>query len=142
MATYWTRVGAVITEHMDEIGMQQKDLAALSNVSSATIREIQGGKARRRNPRILQAISVAFGWPGNYLEDILHGRQPVPQSHEEREEVPADGREGPSVVEPSAFLAKLAFVLEHRIGQIVDVIYNNDSDVDITIEIRHSPREQ
>lgn len=101
-------------------------------MSPATIREILRGKERRRNSKILRDISLALGWPGNHLENVLHGRQPGSQSLET--EV-SDG-------EPAAFLAKLAFVLEHRIGRVVDVIYNSDCDVDITIEIRHSPRER
>ena len=132
MPANWATVGKAITRRLGELDMQQKELAAMSAVSVATIREIQRGKKRRRNPRILKDISVALGWSANHLEDVLQGRQPDLHSHET--EVP-DG-------EPAAFLAKLAFVLEHRIGRVVDVIYNNDSDVDITIEIRHSPHER
>lgn len=132
MAANWTAVGKEIARRLGELDMQQKELAAASGVSVATIREIQRGKERRRNPRVLRDISAAL-WPGNsnHLKDILQGRQPDQQSH---------GTEV-SDSEPAAFLAKLAFVLENRIGRVVDVIYNNDADIDITIEIRHSPRE-
>jgi transcriptional regulator with XRE-family HTH domain len=134
----WTAVGNAITARLDEIGMQQKDLAARSNVSVATIREIQAGKERRRNPRILRDISVRLGCPANHLEDLLHGRQPDEQPHETQSHETRAPADEPAA---SAFLAKLAFILEHRVGRVVDVIYNNDSDVDITIEIRHSTRE-
>lgn len=130
MPDNWMAVGEEITTRLDEIGMQQQELADRSKVSVATIREIQRGKARRRSSRILRDLSAALGWSGNPLEDLLKGRQPDLRSHES--EVPGG--------EPVAFLAKLAFVLEQRVGRVVDVIYDNDSDVDITIEIRHSPR--
>jgi transcriptional regulator with XRE-family HTH domain len=128
----WAAVGVAIATRLGQLDMQQKELAALSGVSVATIREIQRGKKRRRNPRILRDISVALRWPENHLDDVLQGRRPHPQP---RETGVPDG-------EPAAFLAKLAFILEHRIGSVVDVIYNTDSDVDITIEIRHSPHER
>lgn len=129
MPANWTAVGDAITERLDELDMQQKELAASSKVSEATIREIQRGKKRRRNPRILRDISVALGWSANRLLDLLQDGQTDQQSRETE----AEGLVG----DPSAFLAKLAFVLENRVGRVVDVIYNNDSDVDITIEIRH-----
>jgi hypothetical protein len=107
----WTTVGDAITTRLNEIGMQQKDLAATSSVSVATIREIQGGKERRRSPRILQGISVALEWPADYLADLLQGKKPEQQSQETRES------EAPAVQpDPSDFLNKLAFILEHRIG--------------------------
>lgn len=133
MPDNWRAVGDRITERLDNLGMQQKGLAANSNVSVATIREIQRGKSRHRNPRILQDISAALEWPEGYLEEVLHGRQPSPESPEPEPAAPES--------EPSDFLAKLAVVLERRIGRVVDVIYNTDSNVDITIEIRHSSQE-
>ncbi|HEY6491721.1 MAG TPA: helix-turn-helix transcriptional regulator [Trebonia sp.] len=132
MPSNWTVVGDAITARLDQKGMQQSELAARSGVSVATIREIQGGKERRRAPRVLRDISLALGWSADYLTALLHGREPEAEAPETGEAQAPD---------PSAFLNKLAFVLEHRIGNVVDVIYNNDSDVDITIEIRHIPRQ-
>jgi transcriptional regulator with XRE-family HTH domain len=130
----WTVVGDAITARLDQKSMQQSELADRSGVSVATIREIQGGKERRRAPRVLRDISLALGWSADYLTALLHGREPeaeAPETHEAQAPDP----------DASAFLNKLAVVLEHRIGNVVDVIYNNDSDVDITIEIRHTPRQ-
>lgn len=129
MPANWTAVGNAITERLAELSMQQKELATKANVSVASIREIQRGKERRRHPRVLRDISAALGWPANHLEGVLQGRQPEGQPREAEE----------PTSESAAFLAKLVFILERRLGQVVDVIYNNDSDVDITIEIRHSP---
>jgi hypothetical protein len=128
----WQAVGEAITTQLDEIGMQQQQLSALSQVSVATIREIQTGRRRHRNPRILQELSRALGWPADHLAGILRDGRPGQVPEAETAELASD---------PSAFLAKLAFVLEHRIGPVVDVLYHGDSDIDITIEIRHSPRE-
>ena len=116
MPSNWTTVGDAITTRLNEIGMQQKDLAATSSVSVATIREIQGGKERRRSPRILQGISVALEWPADYLADLLQGKKPEQQSQATRESETRES-EAPAVQpDPSDFLNKLAFILEHRIG--------------------------
>jgi transcriptional regulator with XRE-family HTH domain len=124
----WTAVGDAITERLAELPMEQKELAAKSGVSVAMIREIQRGKERRRHPRVLRDISVALDWPANYLDRKLQGR---PLDSQPRE---AEALAG----EPAEFLTKLAFVLERQLGQVVEMIYYNDSDVDITIEIRHT----
>lgn len=135
MPANWTDVGDAITKRLAERDMQQKELAVRSSVSVAAIREIQAGKERRRNPRILRDISLALDWPSDHLAGVLLGQRSDQQSQERHEPEVSAG-------EPPAFMDKLASVLEHRIGHVVDVIYNNGSDVDITIEIRHSPREQ
>jgi transcriptional regulator with XRE-family HTH domain len=129
----WMAVSEAVRKGRDELGMQQKELAARSGVSAATIREIEDGKERRRNPRVLRDISVELGWPKNDLEEVLQGRK-RPDELSRETETPQG--------ESAAFLAKLVFVLENRIGRVVDVIYNTDSDVDITIEIKHSPPER
>ncbi len=133
MSDNWQAVGDAITARLDELGMQQQQLAASSQVSVSTIREIQSGRKRRRNPRILQEISKALTWPANYLAGILQDGQPG--------QAPPKAEAAELAGDPSGFLAKLAFVLERRIGPVVDVLYHGDSNVDITIEIRHSPRE-
>lgn len=124
----WLAVGKAITEDLDRTGIQQKELAEATQISTATLREIQYGVRRRRNPRILQNISVELGHPQNYFGDMLRGEL----AHEPQDEppAPADGQEG--------FLERLLVVLEHRLGPVVDVIYRSDSRVDVTIEIRHS----
>jgi transcriptional regulator with XRE-family HTH domain len=132
----WAAVGDAITAQLNEIGMQQKDLAAKSRVSVATIREIQAGKARRRGPRVLEDISKALGWPADYLPNLLQGK-----TQDQDQKAASETAVRTVESDPSAFLIKLATILEQRIGNVVDVIYNADSDVDITIEIRHSPRE-
>jgi hypothetical protein len=38
----------------------------------------------------------------------------------------------------STFITKLLFLLEQRFGRVVDVLCNDDSKFDITIEIKHS----
>jgi transcriptional regulator with XRE-family HTH domain len=128
----WTAVGDAITERLDELDMQQRELAALSNVSVATIRELQRGKVRRRNPRILRDISLGLGWPANHLQTKLQDGQPSRQ--------PLGTEAEASAGDPTAFFSRLAFVLEHQFGHVVDVIYNDGSNVDIRIEIRHSSR--
>lgn len=131
MPANWAKVGDAITDRLAELGMQQKVLSARSDVSTAVIREIQRGKARRRHPRVLQSLSKALSWQENHLQDVLQGRKPEQQPREA--EVLSD--------EQAPFLRKLLFILEHRMGEIVDVVYNTDSNVIITIEIRHASSE-
>jgi hypothetical protein len=46
-------------------------------VSLAIIREIQHGRIeRRRNPRTLEALSVALGWHPQHLAAVLHNQDP------------------------------------------------------------------
>jgi transcriptional regulator with XRE-family HTH domain len=79
MAEDWASVGKAISARLGELGMTQLDLAAASKVSPATIREIQYNRIpRRRNPRTLQALSEALGWPDDHLTNLLQGRGESP----------------------------------------------------------------
>lgn len=83
MADDWTAVAKAITARLQELGMTQLDVAAKSQVSPATIRELQHNKMpRRRNPRTLEALSEALDWPPNYLGDLLAGTAPQPHADE------------------------------------------------------------
>lgn len=131
MEANWNKVGKAVTKFLADTGMQQKELAAASGLSTAIIREIQAGKPRRRRPQTWQSLSRALGQADNYLADMLRGRQ---SSSEPPAPEPANGAS-------LEFLAKLVSVLEQKLGHVVDVIYNSDEAVDITIAIRHSSRE-
>ena len=134
MSEDWVAVGEAITERMRERKMTQKELAERSKVSTATIRQIQnrtGG--HRHNTRTLEAICEALGWPPQYLVNVLNGRP-----HQEAVEQVTDEATLQSLLEAVKQLLHKINVLEQRLGSVVEVIYNSDSEVDVSIEIRHA----
>jgi transcriptional regulator with XRE-family HTH domain len=118
----WVAVAGAITGRMRELKLSQRDLAVQSNVSVATIREIQRHRiSRRRNPRTLESLSETLGWPRQQLDAVLNGR--LPQD-------PA---------EPSADDSDLRSrldALEQRLNTIVDVMHRIDAKIDIIIDLR------
>jgi transcriptional regulator with XRE-family HTH domain len=139
-------VGKAVTDALEDQGMQQRELADRSGVSPAIIREIQNGVPRRRSPRTWQGISEALGWPSRYLADAI--KYGLPAEHPPVVRPPAvtsaEARVAKLSVpagDQSTFITKLLFLLEQRFGRVVDVLYNDDSKFDITIEIKRSPRE-
>ena len=73
----WTAVAKAIAARASELDLRQKDLAERSGVSLAIIREIQQDRIqRRRNPRTLEALSLALGWHAQHLAAVLHGEDP------------------------------------------------------------------
>lgn len=79
VADDWLAVGKAITARLEELRMTQLELAAKSKVAPATIRELQYNKlSRRRQPRTLEAVSVALEWPAGYLGDVVAGRKVQP----------------------------------------------------------------
>lgn len=139
MAEDWAAVGRAVDGRMRELAMPQKKLAERSKVSPATIRQIQHNTGRHRHgARTLEALSEALDWPPQYLDNVLHGR-PQEESGQGRggNEATLESR----LEEMEHLLRKISVVLEQRLGNVVDVIYNLDEEVDITIAIRHSRRD-
>ena len=69
----WPAVAKVINERMAALGLTQKKLAETSRVSTATLRQIQQGQDKNRQPAVLIAISRALGLPGGYLQEVADG---------------------------------------------------------------------
>lgn len=77
MTEDWAAVSKAIRKRVDELGWRQRELAARSQVSQATVREIQHHTAeRRRGKRTLEALSTALGWHPEHLGAVLHHRRP------------------------------------------------------------------
>lgn len=77
MGEDWAAVTREVNRRADSLGLRQKDLAERSGVSLAIIREIQQNKTqRRRNPRTLEALSVALQWHPQHLGAVLAGIEP------------------------------------------------------------------
>ncbi|MCP2262244.1 hypothetical protein LX15_005978 [Streptoalloteichus tenebrarius] len=77
MTEDWAAVAAALNARTAELSMKQKELAERSGVSLAIIREMQQDRIRRRrNPRTLEALSIALGWHPQHLTAVLHGQEP------------------------------------------------------------------
>ena len=77
MGEDWAAVAREVNGRAASLGLRQKDLAERSGVSLAIIREIQQNKTqRRRNPRTLEALSVALQWHPQHLGSVLGGIKP------------------------------------------------------------------
>ena len=123
MAEDWVGVAEAITGRMRELKLSQRDLAVHSNVSVATIREIQRHRIkRRRNPRTLESLSESLGWPRQHLDSVLNGRLPQETA-------------GPAG--DDADLRSRLDQLEQRLDTIVDVMHRIDAKIDIIIDHRH-----
>jgi transcriptional regulator with XRE-family HTH domain len=119
----WVAVAEAITGRMRELKLSQRDLAVQSNVSVATIREIQRHRiSRRRNPRTLESLSETLGWPRQHLDAVLNGR--LPQDPAEAGQDDSD-------------LRFRLDELEQRLNAIVDVVHRIDAKIDIIIDLKH-----
>ena len=123
MSEDWVAVAETITGRMRELKLSQRDLAVQSNVSVATIREIQRHRiSRRRNPRTLESLSETLGWPRQHLDGVLNGR------------LPPDPAEASG--DDSDLRSRLD-ALEQRLNTIVDVVHRIDTKIDIIIDLGH-----
>ena len=124
MSEDWVAVAEAITGRMRELKMSQRDLAVHSNVSVATIREIQRHRIhRRRNPRTLESLSESLGWTRQHLDAVLNGRPPQ------------DPGEGAGDDTDLRFRLEQ---LEQRLDTIVDAVHRIDAKIDIIIDHRHA----
>ncbi|GAA3652603.1 hypothetical protein GCM10022267_43640 [Lentzea roselyniae] len=77
MAENWSAVAEAMNARAAELALKQKELAERSGVSLAIVREMQQGKIqRRRNPRTLEALSIALDWHPKHLISVLQGKTP------------------------------------------------------------------
>lgn len=77
MSEDWAAVAKAIDERVNELGWRQRELAELSRVSQAIVRELQHHTVeRRRSARTLESLSVTLGWHPQHLDAVLHGRRP------------------------------------------------------------------
>lgn len=74
MANDWEAVAKAINARLEELGMTQRQLAERSGVSPATLRQLQNNYGpRKRNPRLLAAVSEGLRWPSGHLGQVLVG---------------------------------------------------------------------
>lgn len=107
MAEDWAAVARAINQRIAELGLSQRELIARSQVSKATVREIQHNRAqRRRSDRTLEALSLALDLHAGHLAAVLTGRRPP----EVGEPVPRGGDD----------LSGRLAVIEHQLREITD----------------------
>jgi transcriptional regulator with XRE-family HTH domain len=115
VAKDWDAVARAIDGRMQERDLTQTQLAASAHVSLETVRELRNNlRPRRRNPRVLAAVSEALGWPTDHLAAVLEGESDTSpagaQSAEEmRSEIARLGQEVKS-------LAGRLETVERRLG--------------------------
>ena len=73
----WAAVSKAVNERMNELGLTQKKLAELSNVSLSTLRKIQHGHPQQRNAVTLTAICRALRLPDDHLQRLAEGDSPT-----------------------------------------------------------------
>jgi transcriptional regulator with XRE-family HTH domain len=130
----WEAVGEAILRRSRELKMPQKELGKRSKVSTATIRQIENRTgSHRHSPRTLEAISEALGWPSGYLGNVLNGR-PQPEAVEQV----TDTATLESLLAGVKELLHKVNAMEQRLGGVLDVIYNSDSELDVSIQIKHA----
>lgn len=123
----WAAVADAINARMDELGLNQRELQELSNVSKATVREIRKNiKPRNRKARILESLSKALDWHEDHLTAIREGRTP-PERGKPFAKSPDDIAGRLDVIEDwlasiDKHLAKVDETVEDRLAGFVDAI--------------------
>ena len=131
MSDDWEAVSAAVSMGLTELQMTHKELAKLSGVSNSTVLDMVNHPGKRRpKPPILRAISWELGWSPRYLENVANG-------HPQPEAVPSAADNI-----PLEFLQKILMILQRQLGGVVDVIYNDSSRFDITIEIKRPSQDR
>lgn len=131
MSDDWEAVSAAVSMGLTELQMTHKELAKLSGVSNSTVLDMVNHPGKRRpKPPILRAISWELGWSPRYLENVANG-------HPQPEAVPSAADDI-----PLEFLQKILVILQRQLGSVVDVIYNDSSRFDITIEIKRPSQDR
>lgn len=84
-----------IEDRLNELALSQADAANRAGLSTATIRELRTGTARRYTPKTIRLVEQALDWPRGTLTVLLTGEgsvdgqpaQPVVRRAESVEEV-------------------------------------------------------
>lgn len=69
----WAAVAAELRARRDTKRITQQKLAALADVSVATVQELERGLPRQRQSRTLATICRALDWPEDHLDRVLRG---------------------------------------------------------------------
>lgn len=138
MAGNWKALGNAIRARREARGWTQPELAKFANVSESTVRNIERATGKHRHRRgTVEPILRALRMPPEDYDDLLGSslEAEVAEQHVDNATLLS------SMAALQERLDQLGVILEQRLGGVVDIIHNSDSDVDITIEIKHHPRQ-
>ncbi|MEU2992933.1 hypothetical protein ABZ772_21750 [Streptomyces griseoincarnatus] len=74
----WARLGAVIRERRESMGMSRRQLSQVANVSEKSIQVAEEGRTpRARWPQSLHLIEAALRWEEGSMVNVLEGGEPT-----------------------------------------------------------------
>lgn len=72
----WARLGHALRIAREHLGLSQDELAALAEVSTASVQSAEAGTVpKKRMPFTLAPIARALGWPQGAVDDVLAGAE-------------------------------------------------------------------
>jgi transcriptional regulator with XRE-family HTH domain len=130
-------VGTAIKDRMLELGMSVEQLAALTEISAPSIRQIRNQPDKHRpTPKTLKLISEALGWPSKYLVNILNGdRQEEAAGQAMDDKARLDSLESRMSTQEQ-LLRNVIMTMNQHVDKFADAVYGTGSDVDVTLEIQ------
>jgi hypothetical protein len=140
----WQAVGEAVRAGEAERGWDHGELGRRADVTESTIRQMVNHPGKRhQNANTLKAISLALRRPPDYLSKILKGDPTA-------ELTPAlpDGETAQRVPDAMAvqfleqFLRNTIELVQQHYRGVVDVTYNSDSELDVTIQIKNAGADQ
>lgn len=138
MTESWKMLGESIRACRKARDWTQRDLARHARVSESTISSLERATRKHDHRRVtVEPVLRVLGMPLEDYEELLDGNPDA--------EVPDQAIGNATLLSSMAALQKrldqLGVILEQRLGSVVDIIHNSDSDIDITIEIKRNPRQ-
>ncbi|MBV9450115.1 MAG: helix-turn-helix transcriptional regulator [Streptosporangiaceae bacterium] len=122
---------------MRERKMKQSQLAKAANVDAQTIRQmVRTPGKHQQNSRTLAALSVALGKQEKYLENVRDGRLQQQTAEDGADEAnPLSSLESRMSAQEQ-IQRRLIIMLDQRLGNVVDVIFDPSSGIDMPSEIK------
>lgn len=128
-----------VTARMDELRVEQAELARRAGVSVSYLRHMQNGTGTSQfSYGTLSRVSQALRWPAEHLHKIFH-RLP------EQDPITASGAEiftQAIMTELRPYLAKID-AMDDRLSVALDLIHHVNNRIDIALNMQtHSPEDQ
>lgn len=74
---HWRRLGTLVAAGRSVRGMTQTQFAAVAGVSLSTVKNVEGGKTRRRMPLHAARLESALKWQAGSMQSVLDGGMPI-----------------------------------------------------------------
>ena len=125
-------LASAVTARMDELRVEQAELARRAGVSVSYLRHMQNGTGSSQfSYGTLSRVSVALKWPTEHLHRIFHRLQDQDSITPSGAEIMAQA----VMAELRPYLAKID-AMDERLSAVMDFIHhvNNRIDVDLNTE--------